>query len=462
MLQIITTLILAKLLVPADFGIFALASVLINAAALVRDLGFAQVLIYQQRDIRRSANTAFVLSLATSCVLALLLVITAPAVGSLFGTGDIVGPIRAMSMALIVSGAANVPLALLDRDLKFRKRAVPELAGASTYAIVSIVLATIGLGAWSMVMGWMAMAVTSTLFTWLVSRWRPTLEFDPADARVIVAYGKHLMVASLVTFTFFHIDKASIGKWIGVTSLGFYGLAFSVCNLPATNLSHVISRVMFPTYSKLQDDLQEMRTVYLRTIKYISLAAFPAAVGIMILAGPAIKAFYGAKWVPAIPLFQVLAFYGLVRSIGSTAGAVFMSTGEPRLVRKVGTLELVLAAPLVYPVAQRFGVVGVAVLFTLAYAAGTAYALANVQRILKLRTRSYVGAAAAPFAASGLAGIASWFTFAGAGGSTGFTVVASAAALGCAYGLLIFVLDRSAYADVLALLARFRQVRATQ
>lgn len=461
-LQVIATLALAKLLAPADFGIFALASIVVAAATLFRDLGFAQVLIYRQGDIRRCANTAFILSLAASCVLALALMVGAPAIGSLFRSPDIVGPTRAMSLALVVTGIASVPLALLDRDLKFRKRTVPELAGACAYAIISVALAAIGLGAWSMVLGWIGMAVVSTVSTWRVSSWRPTLEFDPGDAKAIIAYGKHLMVASVLMFAFFHVDKASIGRWIGVSSLGFYSLAFTLCNLPATNLSHVVSRVMFPTYSKLRNDPAGMRTVYLRTIKYISLAAFPTAVGIVVLAGPLIKAIYGEKWAPAIPLFQVLAFYGLVRSIGSTAGAVFMSAGEPRVVRKVGTLQLLVATPLVYPAIQALGTIGVALLFTFAYLAGALYALANVQRILGINTFAYVNAAIVPLLAAGLAGGASWLALACTGTFTVFAVTGSAAALGCGYALLVFLLDRPTYSEVLNLVVQSRAVGTTE
>ena len=453
-LQVITILTLAKLLVPADFGVFALATLIVNAVMIFRDVGFAQVLIYRQSDVEKSANTAFVLSLLSSAMLGGLLFASAPVLGRAFGIPAIVLPVRVMSAAFVLSGMANVPLALLDRQFRFERRAIPEIAAAFTYAVVSIVLASAGLGAWSLVVGWIAMTVVSTVGIWVVSAWRPALEFDWGEARVIVGYGKHLMLASLATFAFFQVDNASVGKWLGVAALGFYSMAFTVCNMPATNLAHVVNRVMFPTYSRIQDDLPEMRRVYLRTVKYISVAAFPAAIGILVLAGPIIRVFYGEKWVPAIPLFYVLALYGLVRSIGCTASAVFMSTGRPAFVRRVSLLQLLIAVPLVYPIAREFGTVGVAILFTGAYSVGTVYALGKVRQILGIEVLSYARVVSLPLVAAALAGLTGWIVCLGLGPASWTGVAASGVMLGSVYGTSVYLLDRSMYPELTGLLHR--------
>ena len=455
-LQVITTLVLAKLLMPADFGVFTLCTFTINAVAIFRDVGFAQVLIYQRGDITRSANTAFTLNVMSSTVLGLLLFASAPVMGWAFNTTSIISPVRAMSAAFLVSGAANVPLALLDREIKFKRRAIPEVASALAYAAASIGLAASGYGAWSLVIAWIIMTVVNTVSIWMVSSWRPRLEFDRREAGVIVGYGKHLMIASLAVFAFFQIDNASVGKWLGVTALGFYSMAFTVCNLPATNLAHVVNRVMFPTYSRLQGDLSEMRRVYLRTIRYISMAAFPAAIGILVLAGPAVRAFYGEKWLPAIPIFNVLAFYGLVRSIGSTAGAVFMSTGNPGLVRRVSFLQLLIVVPLIYTVTHRFGTVGVAFLFTTAYIAGTIYSLGRVRQILGIELRRYVGAVSLSLAASVLAGMCGWAACMGAGSASWRGVLAGGMVFVSIYGASLFLMDRATYSEFLGILRKSR------
>mgnify|MGYP005852038547 CR=1 FL=1 len=452
-LQVVTTLVLAKLLMPADFGLFALATLIVNAAAIFRDAGLAQSLVYQRGDRPIAANTAFILVLVTGFLLGGTLFAAAGLVARAFGEPAILGPVRVMAIALIPGAAANVHLALLDRNLRFRSRAVPEVSGALSYMLLSIGLALRGYGAWSLVIGWVASQVVSSVSAWLVSGWRPRLEFDREEARVIVGYGKHLMVASLVVFAFFQVDNAAIGKWLGVTALGFYNLAFTVCHLPATNLGHVVNRVMFPTYSKLRDDLPEMNRVYLRTIRYISVCAVPAAAAIFLLSDPIIRVFYGEKWIPAIPLFRVLSVYGLLRSIGCTGSAVFMSTGHPGMVRLVSTIQLLVVLPFIYTVALRFGALGIAVLFTAAYTVGLAYGIWKVRGILGTGARDYARAVSLPAAAVLPAGGLAWMTALSLG--TSWQMIAATGAAFClAYALAVHLFDRSAYREIAGLIGR--------
>jgi len=295
---------------------------------------------------------------------------------------------------------------------------------------------------------------------WAVSSWRPRLEFDRTEVRVIVDYGKHLMMASLATFIFFQIDNAAVGKWLGAGALGFYYLAFTVCNMPATNLAHVINRVMFPTYSRLQDNLEEMRRVYLKTVRYISMAAFPAAAAIFVLADPVIRTFYSHKWEPAIPLFHILVFYGLIRSIGCTASAVFMSTGNPNAVRRVSTIQLLIAIPLVYPAAMYAGTTGVAVLFTGAYTIGVMYAFRQVQGLLNISATRYFKAFSPALTASAAAGVTAWFI---GGNSVSLTrILVAALIVGLVYGTGLFVLDRSAYSEIVELVSKSKEGRESE
>ncbi|MHB0998963.1 MAG: lipopolysaccharide biosynthesis protein [Armatimonadota bacterium] len=457
LLQIITTLTLAKLLLPEDFGVFALASLIINAVVIFRDVGFAQAIIYQQNDVEKSANAAFWMSIGSSTLLSTAMFALASSIGNIFDSTAIILPIKVMAFGLLISGAGNVPLALLDKKLKFKKRVIPELAGALTYALTAIVLALMGFKSWSMVIAWTAMSGANTATVWCISGWRPSLQFDRQQAGAVVAYGKHLMVASLITFAFFQVDNASVGKWLGMSALGFYSMAFTVCNLPATNITQVVSRVMFPAYSQIQSDLPAMRGAYLQTIKYISMISFPAAVGIFILSGPVIHAFYGQKWVPAIPLFHVLAIYGLVRSIGSTASAVFMSTGEPALVQRVSLIELLIVLPLVYTAATVYGTVGVAYLFTFAYIIGTVYALSRVGKILGINTSASVRSIGISFAATITSGLVAWAASGSAESATWISIVITGLTLCCAYSLILFMLDKSAFSEIRGLLTESRR-----
>jgi O-antigen/teichoic acid export membrane protein len=216
------------------------------------------------------------------------------------------------------------------------------------------------------------------------------------------------MAASILYLAFFYIDNAAIGKWLGVTALGYYNLAYTICNIPAINITHVVNKVMYPAYSKMNDNVPALRDAYMKTVKSIALVTFPMAIWLFFASHDFVECFFGHKWVPAIPLFRVLAFYGMFRSIGSTAGSVFMAVGQPKWVYRLNCTQLAIAVPLVYSVTIHHGTLGVATLFTAAYITGTSLALWKVVKILGMTGREYVGMFKIPLIASAITITASY------------------------------------------------------
>jgi O-antigen/teichoic acid export membrane protein len=417
---------------------------------LFADMGFGQVLVYLHGDIKKSANTAFILCTGTVAAFAVLLWIGAPLIGVAFSEPAVVWPLRAMAPVLILVGANAVPAVLLDKDLKFKKKALIEVPGAFAYAVVAISLASLDYGIWSLVLSWNVMTVISCAITWAISPWRPKFEFGMPESRKIIVYGSHLIAGTITAFAFLQIDKLSIGKWLGMTQLGYYSVAFTVCNLPVTNLTAVVNRVMFPAYSRLVG-LSEIREMYLRMAKHLALIVFPAAMCFILLSKPIIHVVYGAKWAPAVPFFYVLAIFGLFRAFGTTSDAVFMATDNPALIRKVNLIQLVIAGIFVYPVASLMGTLWVAILFTFTALVGTAFALFKVHRMLKIRLANWADILGTPSIATILAGS---IAFIGHGDMSWFLIFRILAVFAIFYVGIILLLDRSLYREVAATFRR--------
>ena len=445
LMQFAVTIALARLLAPAQFGLFALAMMVITAVTLFRDLGLGQALIYHKTDVRRDAETTFVIASAFGLAAWAAVYAASPLVAALFGNNALIWPLRLMSFSVVISSLATVPSVLLEKELEFRKRAMPEFAMGLSYATVSILFAVAGMGVWSLVAGHIASTAASAAVAWRVSGWKPSVSFHRESARRILAYGRPLMAASLFFFVFFYIDNAAIGKWLGVTILGYYSLAFTICNIPATNITHVVNRVMYPAYSKLNEDVSAVKEAYMRTVKSVALLSFPIGIWVCLAAGDFVVGFFGDKWRPAVPLFRVLAFYGTIRSIGSTTSSIFMALGQPKWVYRLSSLQLTIAVPLVYPAAMRYGAYGVAILFASAYTAGASLGLWKAARMLGLSAREFGGmfkstlvaapiAVGASFAASELA------LPPGAGAAIGSAILAL-----ISYPLMMLALDRETY-----------------
>lgn len=452
LMQLLVTIILARLLVPAEFGLFAIGTMLVTAIALFRDFGFGQALIFHKTDVQRNAETTLVMSTVFGVVAWGAMYAMAPLIAAVFENRQLIWPLRAMSFSVVISSLATVPSLLLERDLEFRKRAMPEFVAGLSYAAVSIVLALRGFGVWSLVAGHLASNAASAVVTWHVARWAPAVSFHRDSAKKTLSFGKPLMAASVLFLAFYYIDQAAIGKWLGVTALGYYNLAFTICSLPATNITHVVNRVMYPTYSMLNDDIRALRDAYTRTVKSISILSFPIAIWFYVASPDFVVGFFGEKWLPAIPLFRVLAFYGMFRSIGATAGSVFMALGEPKWVYRLNSLQLLIAAPLVYPVAINYGTFGVAMLFTLAYTTGTSLALWKVVRLLDMTVLEYTRMFRGPIITSVIAVLGSFFIANHFLPSRSMVAIGSAGLAGIVYIFLVLKFDGDTYRAARAIL----------
>ena len=361
----VTKIILARLLAPADFGLLAIGLLTINSMGLFRDLGFGAALIYKKDDSdHTAANTAFILLPIVASLLFVLSYLSAPYIALFFDNVAVESIVRVLALTFIISSFGTIPSMLLEKELEFRKKLLPETVPAAGYACVTIGLALHGYGIWSLVYGQIVSAVLMSVLIWMVSDWRPTFRFDREVAGELFGYGKHIMGASVVIFLITNIDDAIVGRMLGMEALGFYTIAYTISNLPATQITHLVSRVMFPVYSKLQDDQDALRNAYLKTLKYVSMLSIPAAFGIFVIAPDFVSVVLGDKWMPAVPALQVLCIFGMIRSIKATFGPIFQATGNPKIIRDIALLKLVLMLILIFPLTYKYGILGTALATT--------------------------------------------------------------------------------------------------
>jgi len=363
-LSFITTLILARLLVPDDFGLVAIVFLVINALQIFRDLGLDQALIYRRDDIQKAADTTCFLVLAAGLILYGLAYLAAPHV-AVFFENEIVKPVlRVLALNIVISSLGTVPATLLEKELKFGKRVTAEILSNVGYAAICVTLASVGLGVWSIVYGQLTQSIIAAVSVWILSPWRPAFGFDKKIAVEIFRYGKDIVATAILIFIFTNIDDAFVGKILGTASLGFYTLGFSIANLPRQLVTSLVDRVTFPTYSKLQEDYQALSRAYLKSVKLVSMFSIPAAFGIFTLAPDIILTLYTRKWEASIVVIQILSFYGLCRSIGALSGNVFMAIGKQSIMPKMTLVQLLLCSALIYPLTLTFGVIGVCMAVT--------------------------------------------------------------------------------------------------
>ena len=216
-------------------------------------------------------------------------------------------------------------------------------------------------------------------------------------------FGKWILGSSILVFFITQGDDIFVGKLLGVTALGFYQMAYRISNIPATEITHVISQVTFPAYSKLQDNLPRLQEAYVKVIQLTALLSFPIAAFIFVLAPDLTRIFLGEKWMPMVPVMMVLVLWGAIRSMGATMGPVFQAVGKPEILTKMLAIALILLAILIYPLSMRWGILGTSLAVVFSTLASTLVASYVVVKVVECRMVDFYRGLAFPLTAAMIA-----------------------------------------------------------
>jgi len=457
--QMLTRYILARMLFPADFGLVTMAYIAIDFLQMFREMGFSSALIYRKGDIRKAADTTFVTLLLIAVVLFSVSFVAAPYVAAFYRTAELTSVMRVLSVNILISVFGQVQLSLLAKNLAFRERLLPDLVPTVAYGVVAVLLALMGLGVWSLVIARVVDSVLTSVLAWVVVPWwRPRLRFDRQVAKELFDYGKHIVGSGLLIFGITNLDSTFIGRVLGADPLGYYGFAYNTANLPATHISRIIGQVLFPAYSKIQDDIAALRRAFFRTLHYVSLLSIPMAVGMIAFAEPFIYTIYGEKWAPSIVPLQVLGVYGLLRSVAVNMGSVFKAGGKPNWLTYIAVSRLVVMGILLYPAAKYYGIVGVSVLSAAVSIVDFVISAALTNRVIGARFLDYVLALWVACVFSVVSVVAARWSYVQVSREHGFiSLVMAGVLMIVVYALLVFVFDGDARRFVTGLLVEVEQ-----
>jgi PST family polysaccharide transporter len=357
--QLITTVILARLLAPSDFGLVSMAMVVVGFVGIFKDLGTAAAVIQRKELSEALLSSIFWLNAGFGLLAMLVLFLLAPLAGALYHEPRVVAVLQLLSLSFIVSGFGALHQALLERHLFFDTLAKLELASVSTGSVVGIGLALSGAGVWSLVFQSLTTAAVATVLLWISSSWRPQWVFQRREIAAIGRFSLNLTGFNIFNYFARNADYLLIGRYLGAQQLGFYTLAYRMLLFPLQNITTVVGRVMYPVLSTMQDDDRRFASIYLKVCAAIALIAFPLMAGLLVLAEPIVLSFFGGSWSPVILLIMIFAPVGMIQSIGATVGGIYQVKGRTDLMFRwgIGAGSLAIAA---FVVGLNWGIVGVA------------------------------------------------------------------------------------------------------
>lgn len=359
------TVVLARLLSPADFGLFAFALLIVNLFDYVKDLGVSAALVQSPRNWNRLAPTGLTLSVMFGVLAGTILAGAAGVIATALDHPDLTPLIRVLAIGLMISALSAIPAARMRRDLDFRSRILPEFLGAAVKAALTIVLAVEGLGVWSLVYGQLAAAVVTTILYWSVARTAIRFGFDREEASALIRFGIPVSAVTVVAFAIYNVDYLAVGSRLGDHELGLYTLAYRIPELVVLNLCIVISEVLFSSLSRLQHDRRALAEHYLQVLGVVIALTAPVSVALAAVAPALIEILYGPAYAGAATVLAVLSLYALTYSASFHSGDVYKAISRPSILTAINTGKLVvMIGPIWWAASRSIVMVGLVLLAT--------------------------------------------------------------------------------------------------
>ena len=359
LLQVASVSVLARRVPPSAYGLVAMAVVITALLETVRDAGTGTALVREREVSDDLAATVFWLTCGLGLVITLIVIVVSWPASHFFHEPKVATVLQFLSIGSLLGSIGVVPLAMLNREMAFRKVALAQTAGAIGGTIVAIIVALAGGGVWSLVSGSITTITVTTLAIWIASPFRVKAVFRPADARHMLSFGLNLSGVNVLNYFSRNSDNLLVGKFLGSVPLGFYQMGYMLMTYPIQNFAAVVAQVVYPALSKIQDDRERFRAAYLRTCRLIGLLTFPLMLGLAVTAQPFVRVFLGARWMPVAGLLLIFAPLGAAQSIYTTNALIYNTQGRPDL-----QFRWVMFASAMYVgsfvVGLRWGIMGVA------------------------------------------------------------------------------------------------------
>jgi len=364
-LQLVMLVILARLIGPEEIGLVGIALLALSAMRGLTNIGLNEALIQRKAEnVDEYLDTTWVLETGRGLLICLALVGSAPFLASLFGSPRAEPLLRVIAVSPLLLGLRNPGVVYFQKNLEFHKQFFYRVSGDIFQLVVAVGYALVWPTAWAFALGFVAADAFRLAVSYLIHDYRPWPAFDREIAAELINFGKWITGSSILFFLYSEGDDAFVGWFISPAALALYQYGYRFSNAPATELSSIVSSVMFPAYSKVQDDTAALRDSFLKTIRLTALVAFPMAFGIAAVTPTFVRAFLGSEWIGMVTAMQILTVYGLLRSIGKSFGAVWKAIDRPDIIAKLSALRVSLLAVGIYPATAAWGIEGTALLVT--------------------------------------------------------------------------------------------------
>lgn len=390
---LLSTVVLARVLGPADYGVISLGLVMVMALTLIADLGAGQALVYLEASPRRN-EVAFLLVAVSASVVTLVWVAVCPVLASGLGHPGETAMIQTLGAVIILTALGGVPDAILRKNLQFSRRLPAELVRGVLRGLGAVVLVAAGLTGWALVWAEVAGAVGYLVVSWRMARFtlhRASLAglFDSAQLRPLLGFGMPASLNGILAAIALNVDYLIVGAVLGAAPLGIYVVGFRIPELLVVSVFRIFSQVAYPVYARVHSNLARLRQAFLMTFRVEAAYGLAVSVSAAVTAPLLIPLLFGEQYVDAVPVMQAVCGYALAKSLTTGAIDVFQAIGRPGLGAALNVVRISVLVPTLL-LGTHWGVLGVAIGQAVVAAVVAVVTLRILSRVIALRTGQLV------------------------------------------------------------------------
>jgi len=360
------TIVLARLLTPADFGLVAMVTAITGLGQAFADLGLSEATIQRENITHEQVSALFWINVAIGLGLMLVTAGLAPLLVWFYSEPRLKALTLVLALTFLICGLRVQHNALIQRQMRYAAIAIRDIVAAAAAVAAAITLAWRGAGYWAIIAYPLTFNSTAVALTWMMIRWVPGPPQRGVQVRSLLTFGGNVASSYLISYLSRSADSVLIGWYWGASPLGLYSRAYNLLLRPVNQLNAPLSTIMVPALSRLQNDPERFARYYLRAIKLITWITAPVFGFLIVAAEPVIRLVLGNKWLAAAPVFQILAIAALAQMLFGPTSWLFVSRGEPARMFK---LTLILTPILIgsYIIGLPFGIKGVALFGSLVF-----------------------------------------------------------------------------------------------
>src|SRR5271165_5150266 len=368
LLTFATSLLVARILVPADYGVMALAGFWTGMAGILADMGLGSAIIQFRNLEKREIDTCFWITMTVAILCCVVLCLSAPGIARWFAVPRLAAVLPVLSLVLPLAASRVVPDSLLRQRLALDRVSQAEVISSVVTLPLTVGCALAGLGVWALVIGSLANPAVRTVATFAFAPWYPGLRIGGSRVKEVI----HFSLATLGVKTMWALrewgNTLVIGKVTGqVDTVGLYSMAEEIALLPATKISTAVNMLSSPVMAELQTDIAAMRAAFFRAVRLTAAIALPASAGMALVAEDMVAVLLGPKWLPAVPVLRLLCLYAAVRAVDVLLPPVLFARRRQRFLLWY-FLALLLAVPSAAALGARWaGAPGAVMLLTPVY-----------------------------------------------------------------------------------------------